>query len=75
MFEEVVSLVGSALTATTGWGLKTIHSLSTRVAVLEKGQIDILPLMDAKLDTIMAVCEQLEKRLDRLERVANGKSH
>ena len=73
MLEIILGVVGTALTGTTGWAIKAAYTLSTRVAILEKGQADALPLIDAKLDTITTFCEQIEKRLERVERkVLNG---
>ena len=76
MVEVILGVVGTALTTATGWAIRNLHNISTRVAVLEKGQTDMLPLIDAKLDGIAVFCQQMEKRFERVERkVLNGEYH
>jgi hypothetical protein len=70
--ETIQGIVGTGLTGATGWAIKALHNLSTRVAVLEKGQVDFLPLLDSKLDRVIVYCDQLEKRVERIERSMNG---
>lgn len=72
MFETIVGVVGTALSVVSGWTLTSIVGLGSRVAVLEQRQTDALPLLDAKLDRVVTLCEQLEKRLERVERSMNG---
>lgn len=65
MIEAIVAVVGTISTGVSGWALKTVVNLSSRVAVLERAQDDQLTLIESKIDN-------LDKRLERIEKALNG---
>ena len=72
MLETIVGILGTAFVGVVGW----VITLGTRVSVLEKGDADLVTLIETKfeeLDKREAMrAEEANRRLDRIERGMNG---
>lgn len=72
MLSAVVGILGTAVLAIIGWAV----NMTSRVNVLEKGKVDLILLINTKLDSIDEKMDikfdATGQRLDRIERSMNG---
>lgn len=68
MFNAIVTVIGVAVTGLIGWGSK----LQSDVRVQDQKVVDLKDLINEKLETNNVKLDNIDHRLERIERALNG---